>query len=336
MPSHLDVPDPCVFTPIVLEKVWGGRRLERLGKPLPVAGAKYGESWEVADMPSTSASGAGGGAMRSVIASGPMAGQTLAEAMEASGDALLARSTRTRDGRFPLLVKFLDAGEHLSVQVHPSPEFAKRTPGAHLKTECWCVLDAEPGAELFIGLREGVTRAQFEAAARSGGSGVVDLLRRVPAVVGECHNLPSGTVHALGAGVLAAEVQTPSDTTFRLYDWGRAGRALHVEDAIASTLMEPPPAPVMLMPKKHGSGPLMKTAYFGLWMERLTPGQSLGAAHPGAVFMVLQGDMRFVGGREPFVARHGQSGLVPAQRRAGLMVESAGPGDALVLWARPL
>lgn len=224
-------PYVLTFEPILRAKVWGGRRLEGLGKTLP-PGVDVGESWEVADLGSTSVSGAGGGAARSVIANGPLAGRTLHEAMGQWAPGLVA------GGGFPLLVKFLDAREHLSVQVHPSPAYARAHPGAHLKTECWYVLEAEPGGVIYKGVRPGVTRGAFEAVLRTGqGQGVVGLLDSVPAVVGDCHNLPSGTVHALGAGVLVAEVQTPSDTTFRVYDWaaeyGRAGRELHVEEALA-------------------------------------------------------------------------------------------------------
>jgi mannose-6-phosphate isomerase len=238
-------PEPYVLTfePILKEKVWGGRRLERWGKRLP-RDVPIGESWEVADLSATSAGGGGGGEARSVIAGGALAGETLHGAMGRWGADLLGGAGPSPEGGFPLLVKLLDAREHLSVQVHPSPEYAAAYPGAHLKTECWYVLEAEPGSVIYKGVREGVTRADFERALRAGrGEGVVELLGSVPAVVGACHNLPSGTVHALGAGVLVAEVQTPSDTTFRVYDWaaeyGRAGRELHVEQALSCIDMAP-------------------------------------------------------------------------------------------------
>lgn len=200
-----------------MPKVWGGDRLARFGKHVR-AGDRVGESWEVADLDETSASGAGGGAARSVIENGPLAGKTLREVMGKP---------------FPLLVKFLDAQENLSVQVHPSIAYAKSHPGAHIKTECWYILEARPGSVIYKGVREGVTREVFERHLRDGDwSRVVQDLEAVPAVAGEMHNLPSGTVHALGAGVVVAEVQTPSDTTFRVYDWGRQGRALHIDEAM--------------------------------------------------------------------------------------------------------
>lgn len=227
-------PYPLVLEPVLLEKVWGGRQLARVGKVLPSSTAKYGESWELADMASTSSSGAGGGAIRSVIADGALAGRTLHDALEQWGERMMpASASRRFGGGFPLLIKFLDASANLSVQVHPSPAYAAAHVGAHLKTECWYIVDAQPGAVIYKGIQPHVTRAEFAVLARSGAAELVETLIAVPAVVGSCHNLPSGTVHALGAGVLVAEVQTPSDTTYRLYDWGRAGREMHVEASLS-------------------------------------------------------------------------------------------------------
>jgi mannose-6-phosphate isomerase len=135
---------------------------------------------------------------------------------------------------FPLLVKYLDARENLSVQVHPSPAYAASHPDAHLKSEAWYIVDAAPGAVIYKGMRQGVTRDQLaEAIERNTIEAVEPLLQKVSVKAGDCHYLPSGTCHALGAGVLVAEVQTPSDTTFRVFDWGRSGRELHVPQAMA-------------------------------------------------------------------------------------------------------
>lgn len=254
-------PYVLTFEPILKEKVWGGRRLGGLGKALP-AGALVGESWEVADLASTSEGGGGGGAARSVIRIGALAGRTLHDAMRLWAPWLMG------DGGFPLLVKFLDASEHLSVQVHPSPEYARAHPDAHLKTECWYVMEAVPGSVIYKGVKPGVTRERFEAALRAGrGEGVVGLLDAAPAVVGDCHNLPSGTVHALGAGVLVAEVQTPSDTTFRVYDWaaeyGRVGRELHVERALACIDFAPA-EPGVRAPAGAGVSRLVTTEFYSV------------------------------------------------------------------------
>ncbi|MFK7885100.1 MAG: type I phosphomannose isomerase catalytic subunit [Phycisphaerales bacterium] len=238
-------PYPLVLQPLLKPKVWGGRRLQSLGKSMPDDGP-IGESWELADLGSTNASGGGGDAARSTIANGPLAGTTLHDAMDLWGHDMMGDAQPTPSGDFPLLVKYLDAREHLSLQVHPSPEFAAVHPGAHLKTESWYIVDAEPGSELFVGFQTGVTRDDLEAAIRSGT--VPSIMRSIPAIPGECHTLPSGTVHALGAGVLVAEVQTPSDTTFRVYDWtneyDRPDRELHIEQALACASFEMPPTPI--------------------------------------------------------------------------------------------
>lgn len=311
-------PYPLTFEPMLLEKVWGGSRLARLGKRMG-ANARIGESWEIADLDGTSASGAGGGAMRSIIAEGPLAGRMLREALELWGERLIgaghSKKRGARPARFPLLVKFLDAREHLSVQVHPSPAYAASHPGAYLKTECWYVVDADPDAVIFKGFIPGTTRADVEQALRTGeGEGLVRLLRSVPAVPGECHNLPSGAVHALGAGVLVAEVQTPSDTTFRVYDWakeyGRTGRTLHVEEALAC--MDLGPAPEAM----HGDGrrtSLARTEFFEI-DEYRPEGQAMPLPPGCSVLMVLRGSMTLRGcGEDDRRYEAGTTVLVPAE-----------------------
>ncbi len=282
---------PLVLDPILKEKVWGGRRLERYGKVL-AAGSHVGESWEVADMPATSPSGGGGDEARSLILNGLLAGRRLHDAVVEWGSDLLGDVLLTPNGDFPLLVKLLDAREHLSVQVHPTAAYVAGHPGAHLKEESWYVVEAEPGAHLFKGLEDGVTRDTFVAAV-AGGS-VAELLKAWPAVPGDVYHLPSGTVHALGAGVLVAEVQTPSDTTFRIYDWAkeynRAGRELHVEAALASMDFGPAAGPSRL-PPGEGFARLVETDYFSIWEVRGPATSKLPANEGCEVVMVLSGEL---------------------------------------------
>lgn len=223
---------PFLLEPIYKEKVWGGRALERFGRRLPGGpDAKIGESWELADLEATSPSGGGGEAARTRIRNGPLVERTVGEVLDDFGSLVTGGLDLGESGRFPLLLKYLDARENLSVQVHPSPEYAALHPEAHLKSEAWYVVDAEPDAVIYKGVVEGTSRGGFERAIRGGS--VEELLVKVPARAGECHYLPSGTCHALGGGILVAEVQTPSDTTFRVFDWGRTDRTLHVEQALA-------------------------------------------------------------------------------------------------------
>lgn len=309
-----------------MPKVWGGDRLARFGKAVK-PGDKVGESWELSDLPGTSASGAGGGAVRSVIVNGPLAGKTIHDAIELWGDALLPRAALTPEGNFPLLIKFLDAREDLSVQVHPSPAYAAKHKNAHLKTECWFVLDAKPGSVIYKGVRPGVTREVFESALRTGdGRGVVELLEAVPAVVGECHNLPSGTVHALGAGVLVAEVQTPSDTTFRVYDWGRTGRELHIEQAMECIEWGPAPAAVKFdKPGMMQGG--MGTEWFGVFKYCSEYGAQ-GTCDNFSITVIVEGEgvvKPFAGTPyPPLNVRAGDTIYMPARAEPAAMVAASG------------
>src|SRR5882672_2085193 len=219
--SHADVPlYPLEFAPIYKRKVWGGRSLERLGRVLPGdAQTLIGESWELADIAQTSTSGAGGGAERSLISNGPLAGSTLQSAWAQFGSRLFPYSDDGAPREFPLLVKLLDARQNLSLQVHPTASYVRAHPGAFAKSEAWYVVDAEPGAVLYKGVRAGVRPdALRRAIAASDADEIAPMLATFPARAGDCHYLPSGTLHALGAGIVVAEVQNPSDTTFRVFD----------------------------------------------------------------------------------------------------------------------
>ena len=214
------------FEPILKERIWGGDRLrESFGKEVP-AGKRIGESWEVADLV---------GECSCVAEGAPLPGMTLRDVLAEHGGEI-GFTAEQREQPFGLLVKLLDATETLSVQVHPDAQAARRWAGAQPKTECWYVLNADAGGMIYRGLKAGVTRESLLEALGEGRVG--ELLVGYAARPGDFHFLPAGTLHALGAGVLVAEIQTPSDTTFRLYDWDRLdeqgrGRELHVEQAMA-------------------------------------------------------------------------------------------------------
>ena len=255
----------------LVPKPWGGTRLELAPGS---AGVPTGERWEVADL-DPAASTVDGPA--TPVASGALAGATLRELIATAPSALLGDAAPV-DGGFPLLFKLLDAGQHLSVQVHPPAGYVGMHPEARLKSESWIVLDAEPGAELWIGLEAGVAFDDLRAVA--GTPDVVPLLKRWPAVPGEVHHLPAGTIHALGAGTLVAEVQTPSDTTFRLYDWnaeyGRSPRGLHPEEALACIeLAWDDNQPASLGPVRRDEDVLVSTAGYTLHRRWLAAGEKL-------------------------------------------------------------
>jgi mannose-6-phosphate isomerase len=206
--------------------VWGGRQLgDTLGKSLPAEG-KYGEAWEISDHPSHS----------SVVSGGPSKGRTLRDLMRHEPGALLGEAAG-RYARFPWLVKWLDAWDWLSVQVHPNEsDVIKLWPGEGSKTEAWFVLAAAPTSRIYAGLLPGVNESRLRSALREGTVG--DCLHQFRPRPGDCIFLPAGTVHAVGGGVLMAEVQQTSDATFRLFDWNRKDaqgkmRQLHIEEALA-------------------------------------------------------------------------------------------------------
>jgi mannose-6-phosphate isomerase len=218
----LRLSDPLVFEPIFMERVWGGRRLEELyGKKLP-ANTRIGESWEIVDRPEA----------QSIVRKGPLRGKTLHELWTNHRSGIFGDIPDAL--RFPLLIKLLDAREKLSVQVHPPNELAREL-GGEAKAEFWYIAAAAANAELYVGVCEGSTRQNFEQALRGGD--VARHVHRVPVRTGDAMFLPSGRVHAIGAGNLIVEIQQNSDTTYRVFDWNRLGtngkpRALHIEESL--------------------------------------------------------------------------------------------------------
>jgi mannose-6-phosphate isomerase len=288
---------PLRFEPLYQERVWGGRQLGELyGRPLAEDGP-IGESWELVDRPGE----------QSVVADGPLAGLTLGELWRQRRELFGGRAAGG-PARFPLLIKLLDARDVLSVQVHPPVALAALI-GGEPKTETWVVLDADPGAHLLIGLRAGTTRAAFEACLRAGGN-VAELLHRVDVRAGDAILIPSGRVHAIGAGNVILEIQQNSDTTYRVFDFNRPGldgrpRDLHVEKSLASidfADFTPQLAP------RDDDGTAISCAYFQLDRWALDAARPVAPAGEMAVLCVLRGTAR-VG---ETLLGPGQLALVPA------------------------
>lgn len=217
-------PYPLHFKPEFKERVWGGRALERFGFDVP-QGA-IGEGWMIADHPNGV----------SHVTNGALAGKGLDEIRGLFGDTWFgSKGVISSNGRFPLLIKLLDCNDDLSVQVHPNDHYERLPAGELGKTEMWYVLDAKPGAKIIYGLEQGVDRASLAKAIEEGR--IMDCLQEVNVQAGDTFYIPAGTVHALCAGVLVAEIQQNSDTTYRLYDYNRPGldgkpRELHIEDSL--------------------------------------------------------------------------------------------------------
>ena len=313
---------PLTFSPIFKERVWGGRKLEALfGKTLPPK-AVIGESWEISDRPDDV----------SVIANGPLAGKDLHWLVQNHSAGLFGPSHKNQD-RFPLLIKILDAQEKLSLQVH-SPANRAKDLGGEPKTEMWYIAAAEEGAELFVGLKHGVTQQQFEEELRQGT--VERCFHRVPVRAGDAMFLPSGRVHAIGSGLVIFEIQKNSDTTYRVFDWNRLGldgqpRALHIRESLASIdFNDFEPSLVHAQPVSKGSArtsllvddPLFRVAAVdltGAWP--LEPGEM-------QILGVVSGKVSLESSGGPVVLAAGGFCLVPACAQ-DIMLKIDGPATVL-------
>jgi mannose-6-phosphate isomerase len=300
------------FEPIWKERIWGGRNLEKLyGKALP-PNLAIGESWEISDRPGD----------ESAVAAGPWKGKTLRQIMAERPEELLGPMPEMPK-RFPLLLKIIDARERLSLQVHP-PALQAAQLGGEPKTEMWYVVQAGPAAELFAGLKRGVTRAEFEQQLACGG--VANCFHRIPVKAGDALFLPSGRVHAIGAETMIFEIQQNSDTTYRVFDWNRvdAGgrpRQLHLAASLASidfADFEPALLPEATSPGNPGTiRPLVHDPLFQVSLRRLKPGDAL--ALPGGrmnILGVVEGALRVNSPGESTALSAGGFCLVPACCRA--------------------
>ncbi len=296
-----------IFQPIFKERIWGGRKLESCyHKPLP-PGVRIGESWELSDRPGDV----------SVILNAPLAGKDLHWLLENHGAELLG-SARLQSGRFPLLIKILDAQEKLSLQVHPPAERAA-TLGGEPKTEMWYIAQAAPEAELYVGLKQGATRAAFEQKMKNGT--VADCFHRVPVRAGDAMFLPSGRVHALGAGLVIFEIQQNSDTTYRVFDWNRVGldgepREVHIPQSLASIDFEDF-EPAVIRDETEGKEAagvrtLVRDPLFVVELHRLRPGLAALPTGTMQILGVLSGQVQVREKQGVVSLSPGQFCLLPA------------------------
>jgi mannose-6-phosphate isomerase len=300
------------FQPLFRRYLWGGRRLgTMLGKAIG-PGDDYAESWEIVDH----------GDDQSVVLNGPLVGRTLGELVREQPAALLGEEFKGA-ASFPLLFKFLDCNRTLSVQVHPNDEQGAQLDPPDLgKTEAWVVLAAEPGSKIYAGLKPGVTPEQLATAIAAGHCETC--LHEFEARVGDCVFIPAGTVHALGEGLVIAEIQQASDTTFRLHDWNRvdaAGnpRQLHVDESLAT--IDYTRGPVASQ-RPQAIGPsverLVECDKFLLDRLTLADGGTAATGGDGSFHLlaVLEGELnvttKSIGGTTNETLSTGQTALLPA------------------------
>lgn len=298
---------PLEFEPILKSIRWGGTRLgSLLGKPLGAL-TDVAESWEVADQPDA----------RSKIISGEHAGQTLHDLIDTHPRELFGAQGPWQ--QFPLLIKFLDANDRLSVQVHPDDHMAvQQQAGTNGKTEAWFILHAEPGSQVFVGLKSGVTRSELEAAIE--GDRVADLLHSIEVQAGDTIFVPAGTVHAIGEGIVLAEVQQQSNVTYRIHDWGRLGsdgspRELHVAAALECIDFERGPGaiqePVEMSPD-DSQFELVRCDYFAMDRLVLRNPTVLFPAEAFRVLMVTGGSGKLACQDREFDLTLGKTLMLPA------------------------
>ena len=298
---------PLQFEPIFKKVVWGGNRLRQfLGKeqdPAPT-----GEAWVLSDQ----------GTHASEIANGPLRGITIRDLLLTRGAELIG-SSPDANGRFPLLLKFLDARENLSVQVHPNDHQARRMDPNGCgsgKTEAWVILDALPGSTLYAGLLEGVDQQTYQQALRTGT--LPNLLHTFEPRPGDCIFLEAGTVHAIGSGLFLFEVQQTSDITYRLYDWDRVEahtgqpRTLHIDEGVACTdYSRGPQNPVAGVTFAHGER-LVDCPYFTLDRRNLSSPQTITQNNRFRILVCIQGSAILSDGTHKLTLTPGTVTLIPA------------------------
>lgn len=299
---------PLRFTPIFKERLWGGEKLRTvLGKP--AVGSEIGESWEISGVPGD----------ESVVTDGPYAGQRLTDLIADHPEALLGRRVLERFGtEFPILIKFIDAKQDLSIQLHPDDRLARARHNSFGKTEMWYIMHADPGARLIVGFERDVTRAEYQQALAGGR--LTDLLHYLEVEPGDGIFIPAGKIHAIGAGVLLAEIQQTSDVTYRVYDFDRrdaAGRLreLHTDLALDAMDYKRKDDFVLDYPRvpDHPAN-MAKTPYFITnYMHLTRPYEAeLGKREAFTIFMCVSGSARVWLHDTPAELKTGETVLVPA------------------------
>jgi mannose-6-phosphate isomerase len=313
---------PLRMQPTYHVKVWGGRKLETvLGKTLP-SDETYGEAWELHDS--------------AAVANGPLAGRTMGDLLAEYGADVIGTVSDPAEG-LPLLAKLIDAADWLSIQLHPDDAQAQALEGQPRgKTEAWYILAAEPGSRLVIGVQPGTMPDQMAAAIRSNT--LEDLLVVADVVPGDVLFVQAGTIHAIGAGILLYEIQQSSDTTYRLYDWGRLGldgqpRPLHIEKGTQVANLESLPQIIHTGDQTGQVVEIVSAAYFVTRLYQLNArnGDSVLLDTGGDRFHVLtciEGTAAAAVDGETVDFTTGQTVLIPAAVGGYTL---SGPGR--VLWS---
>lgn len=301
---------PLVFNPIIKERIWGGTKLrDVLHKP--IVSNISGESWELSTVPGDV----------SVVANGALEGTDLNAVVALNPEAVLGKKVVAQFGdQFPLLFKFLDAREDLSIQVHPNDALAKERHNSFGKTEMWYVMQADPGAQLIVGFKEDSNAAAYQEALAQHQ--VVDLLEKHSVQKGDVFFLETGTVHAIGAGTLIAEIQQTSDITYRIYDFDRRDaqgnlRELHTELALEAINYQRTESKKTYAQNTNVSNVMVDCPYFTTSFIPLTDTASVHCTNDSfTVLMVMEGDCALLYGDKKMELTKGTTILLPAALEA--------------------
>ena len=333
-------PGPLRFLPIFKHYLWGGRRLhDLLGKPC--GPQNTAESWEVCDRHDD----------QSVVAEGTWRGCCLHELMQQFGPQIMGTDTWKKisqdtlpenlQGRFPLLFKVLDANQALSVQVHPNDRYASGMCPPDLgKTEAWYVFHADPGAKIYAGLKSGVDASELRTAIE--GQRLEDVLHAFEPQVGDTVFIPAGTLHALGAGLMIAEIQQASNTTFRVYDWGRVdadgkSRMLHLDPAMEVIDFSAGPVhPVRSQVANLQHETLVESDFFVLSRIRFLTEISLAGDNQFHLLHLTQGQLELQSGDDNWSLKRGETMLIPANNPAVRITAMDGAVEFLEMHLPPV
>lgn len=299
---------PFKFRPILKERIWGGTKLRDVfSKPIP--NEITGESWEVSAVKGDI----------SVVANGELAGKDLQQILEEQPQALLGRRIYERFGKeFPILIKFIDAREDLSIQVHPNDELAQKRHNSFGKTEMWYVMDADPEAKLIVGFNKSVTKQEYQEHLDNGT--LIEIMNYEPVREGSTFFINTGKVHAIGAGTLLAEIQQTSDITYRVYDFNRRDkdgnlRELHTEQALdAIDYQKKDDFKVTYNRTENQHNPMVECPYFITNYLKLTQDMVVDIAQKDSfhIYMCVkgQGSVRFE--NQEVALQKGETILIPA------------------------
>lgn len=297
---------PLTFEPILKERIWGGTKLKTyLNKP--ISSEMTGESWEISTVPNDV----------SVVSNGDLKGKNINELIALAPNEFLGRSVVERFGnQFPLLFKFIDAKEDLSIQLHPNDELAKERHNSLGKTEMWYVMQADENSRLVVGFKEDSNREEYLNHLEN--KSIVSLLNEMPVKKGDVFFLETGTIHAIGAGVVIAEIQQTSDITYRIYDWDRVdangkSRELHTELALDAINYSKTASKIEYPALENKSNIVVDCPYFKTNVVPLQGNYSWKKKQEAfTVLMCTEGQFEFVYEGEFFIIKAGNTILLPA------------------------